>query len=526
MQTSLLFRLASYSSLILAAQWISTPGAFANQDAELAKEIEAALRDFHRDPVAAMNQRVPKRDASGAVIPAIESRFSIEQIASGDYVVARDRTRKRMCMNVNGELHCLDAREGEEGRPLSGIWGEDRVENLVDVPVRANTLEELETLGIQAAELSEQPWSDDYWAFYQGILGVRYADPFFPASENWAVNRNYVLRNSVNSILNWGDQARIDELAPSEKYDLLVGDVNGALTAGMWQLGANYYYNRGFVETWMGICEGWSAASFMYPRPSKVVSVLAANGRTRLNFYPSDIKALGSLLWAYGKQSLRFVGGRCEESKPATDANGRVVSQRCFDTNPGTWHLAITHQLGIAKRSMVMDATYDYEVWNQPLFSYSYTYFNPQTGLNEENLKDAIIPLRSYTRDPFRYYRSSSARSVVGIAMTVKYMVEVPPSHRKTDNPTRDRLRKVRYFYDLELDSSGGIIGGEWYSNRHPDFLWVPVPGSRSRSNYDHLATGRWRSGDTLPWSWQNAARQASQYQQPLGPIVDALMAR
>ena len=512
-------------SRILFLLYISVlPSLSRAQSQELSRrlEIKEELRAFYRDPVGVMDQRVQKRDAEGRVIGPLESRFTLEEISSGAYVTARDATRKRMCMEVDGKTRCLG--NPEDIPPLSQIWGEDRVENLVDVGISARTLEALESRELKSAKLETHPWSDDYWAFYKGVLGARYGDPDRPRSKNWAVHRNYVQRETVASIINSGSQSAIDDLAPAEKYDLLVGDWNQTLTQAMWQLGANYYYNRGFVETWMGLCDGWSAASIMLPRPNEVVSLVAANGRTRLNFYPSDIKGLASLLWTFGNRSIRFVGGRCEDGKPQRDQNGRVVSQRCFDTNPGTFHLALTHQLGIAERSLIMDATYDYEVWNHPVYSYRYSYFNPQTLEATERLSDARISRQAYTRDAFRYYRASAARSFVGIAMEVVYMVETSPKQRETDSEEYDSYRKVRYLYDLELDSAGRIIGGEWYTNRHPDFLWVPLPGSHARSHFDANAWGNWNMRETLPQAWRNAAVNASSYSQPLGPIVEALL--
>ena len=39
--------------------------------------------------------------------------------------------------------------------------------------------------------------------------------------------------------------------------------------------------------------------------------------------------------------------------------------------------------------------------------------------------------------------------------------------------PHEDKLKVVTYWYDLELDEDNNIVGGEWYTNRHPDFLWT-----------------------------------------------------
>ena len=211
------------------------------------------------------------------------------------------------------------------------------------------------------------------------MLGCRYADSGFPGSSDWLDNRNYIEANPAPRIVESGDQDAIRRLSPSEKYDLLVGDPDGTLTTAMWAQGRGFYERSGEVESWMGICHGWAPAAYMLPRPTRYVDALAADGRTKLRFYPSDIKALASLLWANAATLSRFIGSRANDKDPPMDANGRLLSARAFDTNPGTWHMSVVNQIGVARRSFVIDATYDYEVWNQPVYSYRYSYFNPLT---------------------------------------------------------------------------------------------------------------------------------------------------
>src|SRR5262249_50319012 len=158
-----------------------------------------------------------------------------------------------------------------------------------------------------------------------------------------------------------------------------------------------YQDSSGNVETWMGICHGWSPAAFMIARPTNAITVVAADGKTPITFYPSDIKALSSQLWANNPADSRFIGGRCNVKKPKVDSVGRIIDQDCFDTNPGTWHLAVVNQIGIGKRSFVLDVTYDYEVWNQPARKYSYVYFNPQTLKPVGKLQDAIVAIDDMT---------------------------------------------------------------------------------------------------------------------------------
>ncbi len=85
----------------------------------------------------------------------------------------------------------------------------------------------------------------------------------------------------------------------------------------------------------------------------------------------------------------------------------------------------------------------------------------------------------------------------------------------------------MTYLYDLELNSRNEIIGGEWYNNNHPDFLWHFPKSIKDRKVY-HTAYDRnlrnWNGSGVMPASWRNAAMQAAKAQQPLAKIVDLLI--
>jgi hypothetical protein len=171
-----------------------------------------------------------------------------------------------------------------------------------------------------------------------------------------------------------------------------------------------------------------------------------------------------------------------------------------------------------------MDASYDERIWNQPVVGYTYHYFNPQSMKQVHALEDAKMSISDFSHDKFKRYRSKNARYVVGIMMDLTYVAETRPSHSHEDSPDRDHLRTIRYVYDLELDASENIIGGEWYMNQHPDFLWVPTPGAHAVSDYERLATESWDMNGILPASWQSAAREASADGIPLAKLVEAMI--
>jgi hypothetical protein len=374
------------------------------------------------------------------------------------------------------------------------------------------------------AHIPIKPWSDDYWPINKGVLGARYMDEEFHDIYDWKEAKNYVMEFKVHSNM---IPSFINNLSPAEKFDLIIApETQLPLNFVMWSQGKSYYDRYGEVENWMGICHGWAPASFMVERPKNAITVKSYNGNFDITFYPSDIKALASLLWASTEYDTLFVGGRCRSKDPETDENDRAIARDCLDNNPATLHLALTNGIGIHQQSFVMDATPDYEVWNQPVISYNYSYFNV---INEETVTDlnkAIIPIEEFSKDPFKKHRSKKAKYVVGIHLEVIYGVETTPSHRTEDNEYYDQTSSIFYYYDLELDKNKNIIGGEWYNEQHPDFLWRPSDNTEALTYFDYylLSEKPWDGKSALPQRIKDLAVSAAKKGQPLAYLVKSLV--
>ncbi|MEZ4871803.1 MAG: hypothetical protein R2827_06055 [Bdellovibrionales bacterium] len=410
-------------------------------------------------------------------------------------------------------------------RPMFEIQPNDLVSNLVDTIEIINDLYTMEERGLRFSQLDESPWSGDYWPIASGVLASRPFDPEFTYLYEWKEKKDYVEDNKVETVLS----QRADPspyLSAAEKYDLLIGS-EGRLTQRMWEDGQYYYDNNdGEVESWMGICHGWAPAAFMMPRPRYAVEFKTADGARDLKFYPSEIRGLASFMWAEGNYRSRFIGGRCNEKEPELDDEGRLTQPQCIDTNPGTWHQVVVNQIGVARRSFVMDATYDYEVWNQPVYAYQYNYFSTKTMRTVSSLDQAIVPIDQMTEDIFAPHRSEKARYLVGIQMQVAYFAEVG-AFLSEEDLSEDNIVYVQYTYDLELDENKKIIGGEWYNHAHPDFLWVPIPGAKPRTfndfgfNPEELSFER-----PLTDEIKLKAQQNSRYGYILPTLVEAIVHR
>lgn len=400
----------------------------------------------------------------------------------------------------------------------------------------------METRSLLSAKLRKIPWSDDYWAIANGTLGARYSDTKFFYQGSWFDKLKYVSKWSSPKLYSEG---KIDLMSPAEKYDLLIGDTQeyklnidgqdypifGTLNYRMWAEGAYYYRDSGVVETWMGICHGWAPASFMVSNPDREVIVKDISLKKDITFKPSDIKALSSLLWANAKVPSKFIGGRCNEKGPSRDPNGRIVDPNCLDTNPGTFHIALINQIGVVNRSFVLDATFDYQVWNQPVYSYRYEYFRPKDMEQSKSFTFAIQKIADYSEDPYKLHRSPKAKYVIGIALELGYAVEDQPSPASFSVLTEENITYVDYYYDLELDANYNIVGGEWYQDVHPDFLWMPPRNFVAKSLADPYLPNLWEQNH-IDLSKANIGQvrqliqRSSLEGQPLGQIVYELVRR
>ncbi len=474
--------------------------AHAFSDLELQKDLER-LKD---NPRAYYYSEIPKTG----------SRHGRETIEASDKDILRNKSviRNKIKKTI---LQTLSSPE-ENDHPHSLLEDSGFVENIYEIDKR----------DLLSGEIEKKPWSDDYWPIYKGILGARYGAEDFPFSTDWKENFDYFKKFPFFPIFSGGSYDKIKNLSPSEKYDLLIGATKGALTPAMWEEGRAYYEQYGKVETWMGICHGWAPAAYMMDRPTKSIEVIAFDGRTKIKFFPDDIKALASLLWANARTPNKFVGGRCNYKDVDVDENGRPTNSECRDTNPATFHLTTVNRVGLAKRSFVLDTNYDYEVWNQPVESYRISYFNPASLNLADTLENAMINVQDFKKDRYKKYRAANTKFIVGIKMQIAYTVERRPTQNDEDSPDYDNHSAMSLTYDLELDQDGNIVGGEWYRNSHPDFMWTPTKDAKAFAPNDRYLLGEpfWTGDKAMESHWQKHAQESAKRGLPLNKIVQSLV--
>lgn len=434
--------------------------------------------------------------------------------------------------------------DGPQGR--APVQANDRVASLVSGWVKNENDIVRNLLELKNSGDSELPlWSDDYWRIRWGGTSFRYSKSN-PSPAHWEAVIGLYQQPAQFNDLGENPEAAIDRWSPSEKYDLLVGDLSFTLTKEEKDEGSGMTSgqppNRD-VEDWMGKCHGWAAASIRVAKPVRGIKTFKGANDLTVVFRPADVRSLSTLQWASGSSRSNFVGGRCNSKNPKRHPNGRLIQQECFDNNPATFHLVAGNMIGEVKGSFVIDKTFDYEVWNQPVKSYHFTYLNPVTGFRSEDFKKDAEKLMVDMNDPefvkkdrFRQEgmstRNLEADKVVGVIATIEYLVEYRPQWdpRNIHAVSEEEIERATYTYDLELDVKSNRrgtvvepIGGEWHQNAHPDFIWVPQKGSHP----SHVADRGISSfdGEAGPTSRLTAAaRNASRSNYPLRSVVDALV--
>lgn len=245
----------------------------------------------------------------------------------------------------------------------------------------------------------------------------------------------------------------------------------GASKAADWEA-----THHGLAEAaWWGHCDANAAATVRFTSPRLAVRRPAgcdpADTQRCTVFEPDDIRAL---LAEINKNSLPkwLAGGRpCAKSSAEMESEPFPRSRLealddCADANPAAVHAALTNFLGRMKQPLVFDTSADAEIWNYPVYSYSYVPRGPLT---------AAEAMRATGLSESRWIFNPRAASFYQVTLTVNYRAS--RSDLTGAGTVPQALTAKTYSYILELDSKRQVIGGEWIGTSrldHPDFVWMP----------------------------------------------------
>lgn len=388
---------------------------------------------------------------------------------------------------------------------FSPVPDDENVALLLEGKREIVSLTQMTKLGLNQGTTDLDLWSGSYWPLYQGSLGLRYRDPNFIGliKKNEQFGKHEELKDRLPLYTYSG---RENLLSPAEKYDLLVGDSEMSLTKYAWDVSRKAAID-GKVKTWRGICDGWASASQKMPRPTKNVTLNTPAG-IPLTFFPEDIKALGSLMYARSQAPVIFLGKRCRSA-----ALG-LFTDACDETNPGTFHSALVNRVGAMKKSFIADISPGGEVWNYPVDSYNVTFYNvfdDSESQNFEEVKELYIKRNRFSKSGRRH---KATHSIVGVKLNVNYRDMRAANLLETDSIKDDATLGKTYIYDLELDAYNNILGGESHSKNLPDFIWAPNDKTYPLSDAEELNPG----GNLIELS-----KAASKSGQPLSRVIERL---
>jgi hypothetical protein len=473
-----------------------------------------------------------------------------------------------------------------------------------------------EKQGLSRAEAKFQPWAGSFWPDINGGITNHYRDHGgLGAKLNFLTRYDMAkarFRNDHKDVCEkfgeWDIEKLSKKLSPSEKYDLLLGNTNFEFTKAIMEEmdfrsdyrittkkvdGSEsddskdegndnqfvledqenayskydskelfrYWRKKGSsLAYWSGICDGWGPASIYLPRPTKPVTVRGAAGHL-ITFYPDDIKALGSYLFArtntpyFTTMNYKFAGRKCSESgSPKLDEHGYVQDVRCNDLDAGVWHLSLLNRIGKDKLGFIFDIDNNLKINNHPIASYEIEYFNPKTG-EKGGLKESIVQRQeiadgyAFRRDPANPDPSKlpsmpKVKYIVGVKSKINYMNYYWPEENREEqfddagkDNNKKRKKSKEFVYDLELDENYNILGGEW-GNRfddstgrqtetedgsapkyvqyadQPDFIWMAAPQAMPRSEMSEYAIAGVKKDESNPrpfdnmnWAWDGKSR-------------------
>uniref|UniRef100_H3GZF6 Transglutaminase elicitor n=1 Tax=Phytophthora ramorum TaxID=164328 RepID=H3GZF6_PHYRM len=315
------------------------------------------------------------------------------------------------------------------------------------------TLANLPTLGVH----TPSPWPGPYWPTYQDSINVVWSSGEPSAAEKYATAFGLDVTDFMDKVSadNGIDSMSSHTVCSSDSDCSSLTD--GSSCAIRADKSSGYC-----IPTWYGICHAWTPAAMLEDEPQCAVT---HNGVT---FQPMDLKALLSDIYDGATVSTVFTGTRYNGGTDTTDEYGRHSSDSYRDLNPAYFHIAAANLLGNLNATFIADVTAGSEVWNQPVRGFK---VYEQTAMSLEDAAQTFYGLEEY---PW----NAAAKSIVYVKTRLSWIFETYTdgplvSSGKVDSYTTGAY----YYYLLEMDDAGAIIGGEWVydsDDDHPDFIWFP----------------------------------------------------
>lgn len=282
-----------------------------------------------------------------------------------------------------------------------------------------------------AIAINPRGWSGDYWSARKGGINYRWNAP---------VKTGYDLESPSKARAFSMSQEELKTLAPTEKYDLLMGHYDYPLVKEVDGTASR------LASDWAGICHGWAPSTLYHNEPTPK-TLLNPDG-LNIPFGSGDIKALISYYYAFHNHGdVDQVGLRCFFGRWLGAARGCQE-----DLNAGAFHIVLTNKIGLEHEGFIMDIERWREVWNHPAIAYQSVILADNLPVSKDAATNAVKEMRIKTV----VLHGDGSKPTWGTVFGTE--------HQKTD--------QQEYVYRIELNSEGKIIGGTWESAKRPDFIW------------------------------------------------------
>ncbi|POM77282.1 Transglutaminase elicitor, partial [Phytophthora palmivora] len=393
-------------------------------------------------------------------------------------VVTSTTTAPTTSSNVGGaseeEPNCATGWEDQSSRklrhaPMSGRRLQEKIKQKRQLESNSNkdiakleayfgtsmemTLANLPTVGVH----TPSPWPGPYWPTYQDSINVIWSPGEPSAAEKYATAFGLDVTDFMDKV---SKDNGIDSMS---SHTVCSSDSDcSSLTDGS-SCAIRTGQSSGYcIPTWYGICHAWTPAAMLEEEPNCAVTY---NGVT---FQPLDIKALLSDVYDGATVSTVFTGTRYNGGTDSEDEYGRHSNDAYRDLNPAYFHIAAANLLGKLNATFIADVTAGSEVWNQPVRGFK---VYEQTEMTPEEAASTFYGLEEY---PW----NAAAKSIVYMKTRLSWIFETYTDGGLVSSGQVDSYTTgAYYYYLLEMDDSGNIIGGEWVydsDDDHPDFIWFP----------------------------------------------------
>lgn len=307
--------------------------------------------------------------------------------------------------------------------PLAREWG-SKLERNLDLLPEEGVLDE-----------KNFPWAEARFPFADGALLNRYQ------REDLAPNERFAKRPlTLDEIKALSPERRTEELSkfsPAELFDIIRGLTSTyPLTTEIRRLLSRSGAQKHFAELDEKMSFGWAAASTMMQEPAqRDYKVRFPEGtEATLSIGSADVKGLAAYYYGVKVPNLVKIvkiGARCQGE----------ADTACKRIDPATFHILLANTIKRDGRSFVADVDPSAAVDYRPIVGYT-------SSVRADEEGPGYI-----------------------VTTTVRYAKRRIPSPRPFGFFNLDSENES-YRYKLETNAKHEIIGGQWLSERHPEFVW------------------------------------------------------